>query len=71
MKKQRKIYFLMTTEQWLGFVLLAILVVGTLVIVKHFQPTQEVEARWTNDSTKMQFTDYQLKQDSLRKVTHQ
>lgn len=68
MKKQRKIYFLMTTEQWLGFVLLAILVVGTLVIVKHFQPTQEVEARWTNDSTKMQFTDYQLKQDSLRKV---
>ena len=57
----------MTTEQWLGIVLLAILLVGTLVILKHFQPTQDVEARWTNDSIKMQFTDYQAKQDSLRK----
>jgi uncharacterized integral membrane protein len=49
MKKQRKIYFLLTAEQWLGVVLLAALVIGTLIAVKHFQPEKKVEVSWTND----------------------
>ena len=43
MKKQRNIYFLLTTEQWLGVALLVVMVIGTLVMVKHFQPEKKVE----------------------------
>lgn len=67
MKKQRKIYFLLTAEQWLGVVLLAALVIGTLVAVKHFQPEKKVEVSWTNDSTQAAFANHQAKEDSIRK----
>ena len=68
MKKQRKIYFLLTGEQWLGVTLLIVLVVGTLIAIKRFQPQKEVATTWTNDSIKTQFTDYQNRQDSIRKA---
>lgn len=67
MKKQRKIYFLLTAEQWLGVVLLAALVIGTLVAVKHFQPEKKVEVSWTNDSIQAAFANHQAKEDSIRK----
>lgn len=67
MKKQRKIYFLLTAEQWLGVVLLATLVIGTLIAVKHFQPEKKVEVSWTNDSTQVAFANHQAKEDSIRK----
>lgn len=67
MKKQRKIYFLLTAEQWLGVVLLAALVIGTLIAVKHFQPEKKVEVSWTNDSTQAAFANHQAKEDSIRK----
>ena len=67
MKKDRKIYFLMTAEQWLGVVLLVVLIVGTLVAVKHLKPQAEVDTTWANDSTRTQFIDYQRKQDSMHK----
>jgi competence ComEA-like helix-hairpin-helix protein len=58
----------MTAEQWLGVVVLVVLVVGTLMVVKRFQPPKEDETVWVNDSTKSQFADYQEKQDSIRKA---
>jgi competence ComEA-like helix-hairpin-helix protein len=58
----------MTAEQWLGVVVLVVLVVGTLMVVKRFQPPKEDETVWVNDSTKAQFVDYQEKQDSIRKA---
>ena len=68
MKKDKHIYFLLTAEQWLGVALLAILVIGTLVVVSNFQPKKEEEVGWANDSTKTQFADYQAQQDSTRKA---
>lgn len=58
----------MTAEQWLGVALLVVLIVVTLIAVKHFKPQKEVEEHWTNDSVKTQFADYQHKQDSIRKA---
>lgn len=57
----------MTAEQWLGVVLLVVLIVGTLVAVKHLKPQAEVDTTWANDSTRTQFVDYQQKQDSMHK----
>ena len=68
MNKRKRIYFVMTAEQWLGLVVLVVLVVGTLMVVKRFQPPKEDETVWVNDSTKAQFVDYQEKQDSIRKA---
>ena len=68
MNKRKRIYFVMTAEQWLGVVVLVVLVVGTLMVVKRFQPPKEDETVWVNDSTKSQFADYQEKQDSVRKA---
>lgn len=68
MNKRKRIYFVMTAEQWLGVVVLVVLVVGTLMVVKRFQPPKEDETMWVNDSTKSQFADYQEKQDSIRKA---
>lgn len=67
MKKQRRIVFLLTTEQWIGVVILVALVIGTLVLIRHWQPKKEVVLTWTNDSVKSEFVDYQLQQDSVRK----
>lgn len=66
MKRERHIYFLLTGEQWLGVAVLLVLVIGTLVAVKHFQLPEEEMAGWVNDSTKAQFADYQERQDSIR-----
>lgn len=68
MNKRKRIYFVMTAEQWLGVVVLVVLVVGTLMVVKRFQPPKEDETVWVNDSTKSQFADYKEKQDSIRKA---
>jgi competence ComEA-like helix-hairpin-helix protein len=68
MNKRKRIYFVMTAEQWLGVVVLVVLVVGTLMVVKRFQPPKVDETVWVNDSTKSQFADYQEKQDSIRKA---
>ena len=68
MKKHRKIYFLLTAEQWLGVVLLVILVVGTLMAVKHFQPEKEEDSTWVNYSTMTHFTAHQAQQDSICKT---
>ena len=68
MNKRKRIYFVMTAEQWLGVVVLVVLVVGTLMVVKRFQPPKKDETVWVNDSTKSQFADYQEKQDSIRKA---
>ena len=68
MNKRKRIYFVMTAEQWLGVVVLVVLVVGTLMVVKRFQPPKAEEMVWVNDSTKSQFADYQEKQDSIRKA---
>ena len=68
MNKRKRIYFVMTAEQWLGVVVLVVLVVGTLMVVKRFQPSKEDETVWVNDSTKSKFADYQEKQDSIRKA---
>lgn len=68
MNKRKRIYFVMTAEQWLGVVVLVVLVVGTLMVVKRFQSPKEDETVWVNDSTKSQFADYQEKQDSIRKA---
>ena len=68
MKKDKHIYFLLTAEQWLGVALLVILVLGTLIAVSHFQPEKEEHVSWASDSTKAQFADYQVQQDSIRKA---
>lgn len=68
MKRKGHIYFLLTGEQWLGVAVLLVLVIGTLVAVKHFQLPEEEMAGWENDSTKAQFADYQERQDSIRKA---
>ena len=67
MKKRRRIVFLLTTEQWIGVVILMALIFGALVLIRHWQPKKEVVLTWTNDSVKSEFVDYQLQQDSVRK----
>lgn len=66
MKKDRKIYFLMTTEQWLGLILLVVMIVGILIAVKKIKPQEDPENTWANDSTVIQFAAHQQKQDSIR-----
>ena len=68
MKKNKRVVFFLTSEQWLGLVLLVILVIGTLIAVKRLRPQEDVEVGWSNDSTKMEFVAYQVRQDSIRKA---
>lgn len=68
MKRERHIYFLLTGEQWLGVAVLLVLVIGTLVAVKQLQSPEEKTEGWVNDSTVVQFADYQERQDSIRKA---
>jgi competence ComEA-like helix-hairpin-helix protein len=68
MKKNKRVVFFLTSEQWLGLVLLVILVIGTLIAVKRLRPQEDVEVGWSNDSTKMEFVAYQFRQDSIRKA---
>lgn len=72
MKEQRKILFLLTKEQWLGVIILTVLVVGTLFVVKRLQPPpQQPTTTWANDSTKQVFKTHQIQQDSIRKKKKQ
>ena len=66
MKKREKI-FLLTGEQWLGLLVLAVLIVGGMVATKCLQPGVE-PVTLVEDSVKMNFEDYQTKQDSIYKA---
>ena len=66
MKKREKI-FLLTAEQWLGLLILAVLIVGGMVATKYLQPKAE-PIKLVEDSVKTNFEDYQAKQDSIYKA---
>jgi competence ComEA-like helix-hairpin-helix protein len=66
MKKREKI-FLLTAEQWLGLLILAVLIVGGMVATKYLQPKAE-PIILVEDSVKTNFEDYQAKQESIYKA---
>ena len=66
MKKREKI-FLLTGEQWLGVIVLAVLIVGGMVATKYLRPEAE-PVIMVEDSVKTNFKDYQAKQDSVYKA---
>ena len=66
MKKREKI-FLLTAEQWLGLLILAVLIIGGMVATKYLQPKAE-PIKLVEDSVKTNFEDYQAKQDSIYKA---
>jgi competence ComEA-like helix-hairpin-helix protein len=66
MKKREKI-FLLTGEQWLGLLVLVVLIVGGMVATKYLQPEAE-PVMMVEDSVKTNFKDYQTKQDSVYKA---
>ena len=65
MKTKKYVWVLLTGEQWLGLLLLSLLVVGTLAVVKRFQPPKAPQ-EWVSDSTRAAFAHYQHQQDSIR-----
>ena len=67
MKKKREKIFLLTGEQWLGLLILGVIIAATLVGMKYLQPADEPTIL-VEDSIKTDFKDYQLKQDSLYKA---
>ena len=67
MKKKREKIFLLTEEQWLGLLILGVIIAATLVGMKYLQPADEPTIL-VEDSIKTDFKDYQLKQDSLYKA---
>lgn len=67
MKKKREKIFLLTGEQWLGLLLLGVIIAATLVGMKYLQPADEPTIL-VEDSVKTDFKDYQTKQDSLYKT---
>lgn len=69
MKKEKKIRFLLTGEQWLGVGILAVLAGVTLFLVHRFQPAEPEVVEVVNDSVLTQFTTYQAEQDSIRKAS--
>ena len=66
MKKREKI-FLLTAEQWLGLLILAVLIAAGMVATKYLQPKAE-PIKLVEDSVKTNFEDYQAKQDSIYKA---
>ena len=66
MKKREKI-FLLTAEQWLGLLILAVLIAAGMVATKYLQPETKPIVL-VEDSTKTNFEDYQAKQDSIHKA---
>lgn len=66
MKKREKI-FLLTTEQWLGVLILSLLLVGTMVAIKHLHVEEETIVL-VEDSVKTNFENAQAKQDSIYKA---
>lgn len=69
MKKEKKIRFLLTGEQWLGVGILAVLAGATLFLVHRFQPAEPEGVEVVNDSVLTQFATYQAGQDSIRKAS--
>lgn len=67
-KKPAPIRFLLTLEQWLGVLILALLAVGTLVLLHIFQPKEIEHETLANDSIRKGFSEYQVQQDSIRKA---
>ena len=67
MKKKREKIFLLTGEQWLGLLILGVIIAATLVGIKYLQPAAEPTIL-VEDSVKTDFKDYQTKQDSLYKA---
>lgn len=67
MKKKREKVFLLTGEQWLGLLVLGVIIAGTMVGMKYLQPADEPTIL-VEDSVKTDFKDYQVKQDSLYKA---
>ena len=67
MKKKREKIFLLTGEQWLGLLILGVIIAGTMVGMKYLQPADEPTIL-VEDSVKTDFKDYQTKQDSLYKA---
>lgn len=67
MKKKREKIFLLTGEQWLGLLILGVIIAATLVGMKYLQPADEPTIL-VEDSIKTDFKDYQTKQDSLYKA---
>ena len=67
MKKKREKIFLLTEEQWLGLLILGVIIAGTMVGMKYLQPADEPTIL-VEDSVKTDFKDYQTKQDSLYKA---
>ena len=67
MKKKREKVFLLTGEQWLGLLVLGVIIAGTMVGMKYLQPANEPTIL-VEDSVKTDFKDYQVKQDSLYKA---
>ena len=67
MKKKREKIFLLTGEQWLGLLILGVIIAATLVGMKYLQPADEPTIL-VEDSVKTDFKDYQVKQDSLYKA---
>lgn len=67
MKKKREKIFLLTGEQWLGLLILGVIIAATLVGMKYLQPSDEPTIL-VEDSVKTDFKDYQTKQDSLYKA---
>jgi competence ComEA-like helix-hairpin-helix protein len=66
MKKRERI-FLLTGEQWLGLLILGLLIMGGMIAMKYLQPGVE-PVTLVEDSVKMNFEDYQTKQDSIYKA---
>ena len=67
MKKKREKIFLLTGEQWLGLLIIGVIIAATLVGMKYLQPADEPTIL-VEDSVKTDFKDYQTKQDSLYKA---
>ena len=67
MKKKREKIFLLTGEQWLGLLILGVIIAATLVGMKYLQPADKPKIL-VEDSIKTNFKDYQVKQDSLYKA---
>lgn len=68
MKKDRKIIFILTREQWIGLIILSLLMAVTIFLLRYFQPEQPASSMQVNDSTRMEFAEYQAQQDSIREI---
>jgi hypothetical protein len=71
MTKRKQQIFLLTGQQWLGVTLIVLLIITTLIVHKHRQPTTPTAITSVSDSTYAQFSSYQAQQDSIHKAHYQ